>query len=45
MLLIGGSINFLGQWLIENVPVLAEIEELASSPSLQNEILKQGAGK
>ena len=43
MMLIGGSINVLGQWLIENVPILAQIEELATSKSLQTDILKQGA--
>jgi len=42
MMLMGGSINILGQWLIENVPILAEIEELATPKSLQTEILKQG---
>ena len=45
MVLIGGSINFLGQWLIENVPVLGQIEELATSKSLQTEILNQGTGR
>ncbi len=44
MMLIGGSINVMGQWLIENVPILGQIEELATSKSLQTEILKQGAG-
>ncbi len=43
MTLIGGSINVLGQWLIENVPVLGQIEELTTSKSLQTDILKQGA--
>jgi hypothetical protein len=45
MTLIGGSINVLGQWLIENVPILAQLEELTTSKALQTEILKQGAGK
>jgi thiol:disulfide interchange protein len=45
MMLIGGSINVLGQWLIENVPFLVELEELTSSKSLQTDILKQGAGR
>ncbi|MBS0243808.1 MAG: cytochrome c biogenesis protein CcdA [Proteobacteria bacterium] len=40
--LTGGSINVLGQWLIENVPVLGQLEELTTSKSLQTEILKQG---
>jgi cytochrome c biogenesis protein CcdA len=43
MTLMGGSINILGQWLIENVPALGQIEELATSKKLQTEILKQGA--
>ena len=43
MMLLGGSINAAGQWLIENVPVLAQLEELTTSKSLQTEILKQGA--
>lgn len=42
MMLMGGSINVLGQWLIENVPILAQIEELASPTDLPAEILKQG---
>ena len=42
MTLVGGSINVLGQWLIENVPILAQLEELTTSKSLQTEILKQG---
>ena len=42
MTLVGGSINVLGQWLIENVPVLGQLEELTTSKSLQTEILKQG---
>jgi cytochrome c-type biogenesis protein len=45
MTMIGGSINVLGQWLIENVPILTQIEELATSKSLQTEILKQGTGQ
>ncbi|MEZ5815697.1 MAG: cytochrome c biogenesis protein CcdA [Hyphomicrobiaceae bacterium] len=42
MTLMGGSINVLGQWLIENVPALGQLEELAVSKKLQTEILKQG---
>ena len=30
-------------WLIENVPVLARIEELFTPKRLQTEILKEGA--
>lgn len=40
-----GSMNWLGQWLIDNVPFLARIEELTTSKSLQTEILKRGAGQ
>lgn len=42
MTLTGGSINVLGQWLIENVPILGQIEEVATSKSLQTDILKRG---
>ncbi len=45
LLFLTGSINWLGQWMIENVPVLARIEEATSSKSLQTEILRQGAGR
>lgn len=38
----GGSINYLGQWLIENVPILATIEETFTSSKLPGEILKKG---
>jgi cytochrome c biogenesis protein CcdA len=41
MMLMGGSINVLGQWLIENVPVLAELEELATPKDLQTDILRR----
>jgi cytochrome c-type biogenesis protein len=44
LIVLDGSINVLGQWLIENVPVLARIEELATSKQLQTDILKQGRG-
>lgn len=39
-----GGINWFGQWLIENVPVLARIEEMVTSKDLQTEILKKGTG-
>ncbi|MGE0767139.1 MAG: cytochrome c biogenesis CcdA family protein [Hyphomicrobiaceae bacterium] len=42
MMLMGGSINVLGQWLIETIPALGQIEELATSKELQTDILKQG---
>ena len=39
-----GSITWIGQWLIDNVPFLAEIESWATPKELQSEILKKGAG-
>lgn len=45
LIALDGSINAMGQWLIENVPVLSQIEELASSKKLQTDILKKGAGQ
>lgn len=40
-----GSMNWLGQWLIENVPILSRVEEMATPDSLKIEILRQGAGQ
>jgi cytochrome c-type biogenesis protein len=37
-----GSINTFGQWLLENVPVLAQIEEWVSPKGLGSDILKKG---
>lgn len=45
LIALDGSLNAFGQWLIENVPVLSQIEELATSKSLQTDILKKGAGQ
>ncbi len=45
ILFLTGSMNWLGQWLIENVPILGQVEEMFSSKSLQGEILKKGAGR
>ena len=41
-LMLTGSLNWFGQWLIENVPVLTRIEELFTPQQLQTEILKEG---
>lgn len=38
-----GSITWMGQWLIDNVPILSRVEELATPESLQTEIMKKGA--
>jgi len=43
VLMLTGSLNWFGQWLIDNVPFLARIEEAATPERLQNEILKEGA--
>jgi len=45
VLILTGSLNWFGQWLIDNVPVLARIEELFTPQRLQTEILKEGAGR
>ena len=43
ILMLTDSINWFGQWLIENVPGLASIEEWVTPKGLQTEILKEGA--
>jgi cytochrome c-type biogenesis protein len=43
VLMLTGSLNWFGQWLIDNVPVLARIEETFTPKQLQTEILKEGA--
>ncbi len=43
VLMLTGSLNWFGQWLIENVPALATIEEWVTPRNLQTEILKEGA--
>ncbi len=45
LMFLTGSINWLGQWMIETFPTLARIEELATSKSLQKDILGKGAGR
>jgi cytochrome c-type biogenesis protein len=45
ILFLTGSMNWMGQWLIENAPFLAEIEAWMTSKNLQSEILKRGAGQ
>jgi cytochrome c-type biogenesis protein len=44
-LILTGSLNWFGQWLLDNVPVLGSIEELFTPKRLQTEILKEGAGQ
>jgi cytochrome c-type biogenesis protein len=43
VLMLTGGLNWFGTWMIENVPVLANIEEWFTPKSLQTEILKEGA--
>jgi len=43
VLMLTGSLNWFGQWLIENVPVLARIEEMFTPKELQTDIMKEGA--
>jgi len=45
VLFLTGSMNWMGQWLIEHAPFLAQIEEWMTSKNLQTEILKRGAGQ
>jgi cytochrome c-type biogenesis protein len=40
----GGSMNVVGQWLLETFPALVSIEEWMTSRTLQGEIMKKGAG-
>ncbi|MGQ0671715.1 MAG: cytochrome c biogenesis CcdA family protein [Hyphomicrobium sp.] len=41
LLFLTGSINGLGQWLIETFPALAQVEEWLTPATLQSDILKQ----
>jgi cytochrome c-type biogenesis protein len=43
VLMLTGSLNWFGQWLIDNVPFLSRIEEAVTPERLQTEILKEGA--
>ncbi len=45
ILVLTGSLNWFGQWLIDNVPVLTNIEEHLTPKRLQTDILKEGAGR
>jgi len=45
VLMLTGSLNWFGQWLIDNVPLLSRIEEVFMPDGLQTEILKEGAGR
>jgi cytochrome c-type biogenesis protein len=44
MFLVGGSMNVVGQWLLDAFPGLVALEEMMTSKSLQGEIMRKGAG-
>lgn len=44
LLFLTGSMNWLGQWMIETFPVLARIEEMFTPKSLPAEIMWKGTG-
>jgi cytochrome c-type biogenesis protein len=44
LLILTGSMNWFGQWLLENVPLLARIEEWVVPKSLQGQILRRNGG-
>jgi cytochrome c-type biogenesis protein len=43
ILMLTGSLNTFGTWMLENIPALGQIEELFTPKDLQKEILKEGA--
>jgi cytochrome c-type biogenesis protein len=43
ILILTGSLNWFGQWMIEHVPALTRVEEVLVPQRLQTEILKEGA--
>ena len=43
VLMLTGSLNWLGQWLIDHVPLLTRIEEMFTPERLQTEILREGS--
>jgi cytochrome c-type biogenesis protein len=42
ILILTGSLNWFGQWMIEHVPALTRVEEVMIPQRLQTEILKEG---
>ena len=43
VLILTGGLNWFGTWMIDNVPVLARIEEMFTPKQLQTDILREGA--
>ncbi|MEO1281090.1 MAG: cytochrome c biogenesis protein CcdA [Pseudomonadota bacterium] len=44
-LFLSGSINWFGQWLLETFPVLGDVEVWMTPDNLQDDIMRQGAGR
>jgi cytochrome c-type biogenesis protein len=44
VLFLTGSVNWIGQWLLDTFPVLMQIEEWLAPRTLPTEIMKRGAG-
>jgi cytochrome c-type biogenesis protein len=44
VLILSGSMNWFGQWLLDNAPVLGRIEEWVTPKGLRSDIVKQGQG-
>src|SRR5262249_50887854 len=42
ILMLTGTLNTFGTWLLDNVPALGQVEELFTPKDLQREILKEG---
>ncbi|HWB43972.1 MAG TPA: cytochrome c biogenesis protein CcdA [Hyphomicrobiaceae bacterium] len=45
ILMLTGSLNWFGQWLLDTFPGFAQIEEAVTPKQLQTEIMKEGARK
>ncbi|MEO1207143.1 MAG: cytochrome c biogenesis protein CcdA [Pseudomonadota bacterium] len=45
ILFLSGSINWFGQWLLETFPLLGDVEAWMTPDSLQDDIMRQGAGR
>jgi cytochrome c-type biogenesis protein len=45
VVLFGGSVNGLGQWMLENFPGLAQIEQMVTPKDLGTEIMQRGTGR
>jgi cytochrome c-type biogenesis protein len=43
ILMLTGSLNTFGTWMLENIPALGQVEQLFTPKELQKEILKEGA--